>query len=355
MTTEHFTVFRDPLRYAGWPANYGMWAWDDEIVLLFTAGYPDPAGGFHARDRSRPLTTMQARSLDGGETWSVTEAPLEGAVGLGTYEHQDPDVNASIGLPEFKSPDGLRFDSPGFAAMCGRTGLRAGTRSWFYVTEDRCKTWQGPFELPMFGQLGIAARTDWLIDGPQSATLLLTATKPDGDEGRVFAARTEDGGASFEFLSWINESPERYEIMPASVRLDDGTVITAVRCQGSKHRNNWIDVYKSSDDCRSWNHLSRAVDDTGDGGNPASLNLLADGRLLLVYGSRKPPFSICATVSEDGGATWSTPRVLRDDGGNHDIGYPRTVVRADGKAVTSYYFNDSSDGERYIAATVFKP
>ncbi len=354
MDAQHFTVFRDPARYAGWPANYGMWAWGGEIVLLFTVGYPDPAGGFHARDRSRPLTTMQARSLDGGENWSVSEASLEGGVGLGTYEHHDPEVNASLELPEFRQPTDLRFDSPDFAVMCGRTGLKAGTRSWFYTSEDRCRTWQGPFELPMFGQLGVAARTDWLIDGPQSATLLLTATKPDGDEGRVFAVRTEDGGASFEFLSWIDEAPVRYQIMPASVQLDESTVATAVRCQGSEHRDNWIDVFRSSDNCGSWEHLSRAVADTGDGGNPASINLLDDGRLLLVYGSRKPPFGIYATVSEDGGGTWSAPSALRSDGGNHDIGYPRTVIRSDGKAVAAYYFNDAPEGERYIGATVFE-
>ena len=30
---QHVTVYRDPNRYAGWPANYGMWAWGDEGEL----------------------------------------------------------------------------------------------------------------------------------------------------------------------------------------------------------------------------------------------------------------------------------------------------------------------------------
>jgi len=46
---------------------------------------------------------------------------------------------------------------------------------------------------------------------------------------------------------------------------------------------------------------------------------------------------------------------LRKDGGTWDLGYTRTVQRPDGKLVTVYYFNDSKDSERYIAATIWDP
>ena len=78
--------------------------------------------------------------------------------------------------------------------MCGRTGLKAGARSWFYTSTDRCRSWQGPFSLPMFGFTGIAARTDYLVSGPSTCTLFLTAAKANGEEGRIFCARTTDGG-----------------------------------------------------------------------------------------------------------------------------------------------------------------
>ena len=47
---EHATVYREPGRYAGWPANYGMWIWGDELVLTFILGYHQTDGAFHARD-----------------------------------------------------------------------------------------------------------------------------------------------------------------------------------------------------------------------------------------------------------------------------------------------------------------
>jgi hypothetical protein len=47
--------------------------------------------------------------------------------------------------------------------------------------------------------------------------------------------------------------------------------------------------------------------------------------------------------------------ILRENAGNHDIGYSRVVERADGNLVAVYYHNDVADGERYIAATVWNP
>ena len=38
-----------------------------------------------------------------------------------------------------------------------------------------------------------------------------------------------------------------------------------------------------------------------------------------------------------------------------EIGYPRTVQRPDGKLVTVYYFTDSKESLRYIAATIWDP
>ena len=33
---QHVNIYRKKDRYAGWPANYGMWSWGDEIVLGWT-------------------------------------------------------------------------------------------------------------------------------------------------------------------------------------------------------------------------------------------------------------------------------------------------------------------------------
>lgn len=365
MNAQHVTIYREAGRYGGWPANYGIWSWGDEIVVGFTVGYVKSDAGFHARDRERPFVGMQARSLDGGETWEAQATPCRtpGDRGLSADEHVRHDLGVGqvldVADAPVDCPGGVTFTHPDFALMCARSGLRAGARSWFYVSQDRCRMWEGPFRLPLFGQTGIAARTDYLVDGADACTLFLTASKPDGEEGRVFCARTTDGGKGFGFVSWIGPEPEGFAIMPASVRLPDGRILVAIRCREGKRdlktERNWIDLYASDDAGATWATVNRPVPDTGRGGNPPAMIRLRDGRVCLTYGYRDAPFEMCARLSEDSGATWGREVVLREDGGNHDVGYPRTVQRADGRVVTVYYFNDHADGERYIAATIWEP
>lgn len=94
--------------------------------------------------------------------------------------------------------------------------------------------------------------------------------------------------------------------------------------------------------------------DTGRG-NPPSLTKLKDGRLALAYGFRAQPYGIRAKLSSDNGETWTDDIILRKDGGNWDLGYPRTVQRPDGKLVTVYYYNNVANAERFIGATIWDP
>ena len=354
---DHVDIFKEPGRYGGWPANYGMWCWGQEIVLCFIAGFMDPNGGFHARDKSRPWTTMQSRSVDGGMTWDVVKAPLKSPDDKALSADEHATANLEIvtfdagSLPPPVEP--VDFEHKDFAMMCARTGLHTGAVSWFYYSYDRCQTWLGPHGLPDFGAPGISARTDIIPQSSNEALFFLTAAKSDGNEGRVFCARTNDGGQSFEFVSWIGPEPPGYAIIPSTVQLDESSLLTAVRHRGGERC--WINAYTSDDLGVTWSYLNTPADNTGAGGNPPALIHLRDGRLCLVYGYRDWPYGMRCRISEDGGKTWLDEKILRDDGGNHDVGYPRAIERSDGKVVSAYYHNDEPDTERYIAATIFDP
>ncbi|SVB91747.1 uncharacterized protein METZ01_LOCUS244601 [marine metagenome] len=360
---EHEVVYRSDGQYAGWPANYGMWSWQDEVVTGFTLGFHDNEGGFHSRDTKRPFVSMQSRSLDGGKTWETAEAPLlaPGDIAISAGEHMAHACPAPISEalnPPVQIPAKGDFSNPDFAMLCARSGLTKGAESWFYTSTDRCRSWNGPYTMPMFGQLGVAARTDYLTYGrmkPRRATLLLTSTKPDGKEGRVFCARTEDGGMSFKFISWLRASPPGFDIMPSSIELEPGHIICAIRSRDSSGTRNWIDLMRSVNDGLEWNYESTPVSNTGTGGNPPAMIRLSDGRICLIYGYRDVPSGIRAVLSKDNGHSWGKPIVLRNDGGNHDLGYPRVIQRTDGCLVIIYYYNDSPSEDRYIAATIWKP
>lgn len=344
---RHVVVYREAGRFGGWPANGGIWSWGDEILVGFRRGHMDLGGGFHAVDRTRSSEWVQSRSHDGGETWQMEEPgfsePVPGA-------HQ---LHAT-GLP---AP--MDFDRPGFALKLSHLGLRAGARSYFHFSYDRGRTWEGPYPFPNLELPGIASRTDFLPLSDDSRLFFMTAAKTDGAEGHAFCSRTSDGGRTFEFVSWIGPEPHGWTIMPASLRLPNGRILVALRTRDgnpdSKLAKHWIDLYASDDEGASWHHVGVPAAETGVGGNPPTLTALHDGRLVITYGYRKAPFGMRAVVSSDQGQTWGDEIVLREDGGNHDIGYPRTVLRPDGTLVTIYYYNDAADSERYIAATLWKP
>lgn len=344
---DEVTVYREEGRFAGWPANHGIWSWGDEILVGFEIGYfREAESGEHAIDYDRPANHVLARSLDGGHTWAIESPPgLKPPAGVAVAGVPVEEG----GRPLVDCPGGIDFTTPGFVLTARMTSIHDG-ESRYYYSVDKGKSWEGPCRLPNFGQPGIAARTDYLIDGPQELTMLLTAAKSNRREGRVICVRTRDGAKSWEFLSYVGPEPEGddYSIMPSTVRLSDSKLLTTVR-----HRR-FIDSYVSENNGDSWQHLGVVVPDTGRG-NPPALIRLRDGRLVLTYGYRAEPFGIRARISEDEGKSWGDDIILRSDGGNWDLGYTRTVERPDGKLVTVYYYNDHPDEERYIGATIWDP
>jgi hypothetical protein len=348
---KNASVYSVAGRYGGWPANHGIWSWNNEIVVGFSAAYFQWMGpDRHPYDRSRPEEPYLGRTLDGGETWRIEPAtalvPPEGM-----YTASGPGGKAG----DLAEP--IDFTNPGFCMALRMTEGQKG-RSWFFYSYDRGKTWKGPVNFPMLGQTSIMARTDYIVNGKRDAMVFLTAAKAGGGEGRPFLARTTDGGLSWKFVAWIAPDPGAgFSIMPSSVRLSKTEIVTTVRHEDSLRKGpNWIDAYVTRDNGESWQYLSRPVPDTGDkSGNPPSLIRLHDGRLAITYGHRSPPFEIRARLSGDGGKTWSPDIVLRKDAGAWDIGYTRTVQRPDGKIVTAYYWATAPQKERTIEVTIWDP
>lgn len=331
-------VFSEPQRYGGWPANHGIWSWGDEVVVGLTAAWFKSSKTDHSVDRSRPFAKMQARSFDGGETWTI-EKPL--------------DVNPEAGpakTTRLEQP--LDFTAPGFALMFDFGHLHTGP-SYFYASTNRCQTWQGPYALDVPGVDKIAARTDYLVLGQRHCLMLASAAKASGREGQPFCAETTDGGLSWHLLSKIGSEPAGYCIMPSTVQLPGGQLYTTIRHWDPKLLGS-IDAYASDDGGRHWQFLGEAAPHIG-GGNPPSLVKLRDGRLCLTYGYRSKPYGIRARLSEDQGSSWGPEIILRDDAPGGDLGYPRSIERTDGQVLTVYYYNGPRDQDRRIEATIWQP
>jgi hypothetical protein len=346
---QRVKVYSEPGRFAGWPANHGIWSWGDEILVGFSRGYDKDNGADYHIDSDRPEDFLLARSKNGGATWTI-ELPNPPAAMVGTRGMRHGTMPPGI-AEERPSPlrEAIDFTHPHFALAVHMQDHQKGA-SCFYFSDDRGNNWRGPFGLPLFGQRGVMGRTDYIVEGRRTCLLLLTATKSDGTEGRPFAARTTDGGLTWQFLAFVGPEPWGYAVMPSTVRVSATDLVTTVRCRDFPRR--WIDAYRSHDNGRSWAYLATPAPDIGQG-NPPCLVRLADDRLSLTYGYRNAPFEIHARLSSDQGKIWTDPFILRGNGGSQDIGYPRSVVRSDGRVVTVYAFHDRAGSLREIEAAIW--
>ena len=226
---EHHTVYYEKGRFGGWPANHGIWIWGNEILVGLSKGYYKDLGpDRHPVDREATELHVLARSLDGGETWKITDPGLKGDLipeegFLHGVERTD------VPVPPLKeSPGGVRFSHPDFAMTLRTDSLHAGIGRYWY-SYDRGHDWEGPFRLPDFGFPGTAFRTDYIVEGEQQCTAFTTVAKADDREGRCVCVRTVDGGKTWNLVGIIGPEPTGFTIMPSSVKLDEDSYYVAVR------------------------------------------------------------------------------------------------------------------------------
>lgn len=352
---KHVKAFYEEGKYGGWPANWGVWNWGDEILVGFTrADHMERKG--HTFDVNTAFAKF-ARSKDGGLTWSVEDG-YEHGITEATFEHNLGDRS----VPAKKLDQPIDFTHKDFALTLRARHLLDGPSS-FYYSYDRGKTWKGAYKLdvdfPGENISGVVTRTDYIVDGPKQLTAFLTVGFRKGETNwrQVACVRTSDGGLSWQHLAWIGPG-EINSIMPSSLRLGPSRLLTAIR----RTKPPEMVLFLSEDDGRTWTQLKDPVT-VDSNGNPPALLKLQDGRLCIIYGIRQEQtmadgIGMYAAYSGDEGKTWSEPVLLRGhDGAVWDIGYPRAVQRPDGKIVALYYYNNADQGDvyRYIAATIFEP
>ncbi len=353
---RHIEVFYEEGRFAGWPANNGVWNWGDEILVGFVEADHLTTDGFHTYDRES-ARNRYARSLDGGETWVIEDAYELGQTGW-AYDNSLPDEKAEDPVSMVEPIED--FTNPDFMMTWMRYNYHDGP-SIFYYSNNRGHQWQGPYKFPNLDTHGIGTRTDYLVNGPQEMSAFHNAAKENEMEGRVLHARKTDGGLTWERVSWLGPEPDGFEIMPSTVQLSDSELLTVLRVRETDPVRDYVKAYRSHDNGKTWEVSRAPVNDTGHYGAPPHMIQLDNGRLAVTYAYRSMYGSrIALRFSSDNGESWGHEVPVRyGDGANADVGYPRMVQREDGNLVIIYYWNhdlrENKTPYRYIAASIVDP
>lgn len=318
-----------PDKYHGWPTLARRA--NGEFLLVCSGGREGHVCPF---GRVELMT-----SRDGGATWTWPRVLLDSAIDdrdAGVLETPKGTLFVSTFtslayepiLERLKTSDPAAFAR--WNAVHERTTpqrRRADLGTWIIRSTDGGATWSARSPVPINSPHGPIALSDGRL--LYAGKALWTADERNG------VAESIDDGATWRWLADIPTRPgdkarEYHELH--AVEASPGQVVVHVRNHNAANEGETLQS-ESEDGGRTWTTLHPI----GVWGLPSHLLRLADGRLLMTYGYRWPPFGNQARLSNDAGRTWSEPITLSDDGPGVDLGYPSTVQLDDASLVTVWY------------------
>ena len=271
------------------------------------------------------------RSSDGGESWSFPRVVMDGPI-----DDRDAGVletaQGSILITNFTS---LAYES--YMNGKGQSWLRAHQRvgseerrsalgNWMIRSVDGGLTFSARYRVPVNSPHGPVQ----LRDG----RLLYAGKALWTKNEKIGVCESRDDGLSWQWLADIPSRKEdnhrEYHELHA-VEAGD-RLIVQIRNHNSVNTGETLQC-ESLNGGKSWSEPYSI----GVWGLPSHLLRLRDGRLLMSYGYRRKPFGNQVRISENEGKRWSPPITISSDGQGHDLGYPSTVERDDGKLVTVWY------------------
>ena len=284
---------------------------------------------FH-HDTGQTITT---RSKDGGITWSDPKVVVPwtkntGSWDCGVCELEDGTLMINFNFCGFFKR-GIKAEQPSWAARpvtkeWGDWTWVFKTRGWLGTqvikSKDGGDTWSEPIPVNVrpLKHGGVRSGCWQLPDGGILMGLYgrIRGYEEEGENESTRSAlmRSDDEGENWEYYSTLGYDPASiidYE-EPALLRLSDGRLICFMRTHvnPSSDAKNMAMVI-SEDDGFSWSSPKW----TNIWGYPADLITLQDGRYLMVYGYRRPPYGTRGVISEDG-INWDVKNefIIREGG-----------------------------------------
>jgi hypothetical protein len=335
---NHRTLYQHPDHYCAWPALVRTGNGDLLLAFCRTDHHMAPDGA---------IVTM--RSRDNGVTWTdpvvAYATPIDDRE-CGLTILPDGRIVMHIWSTFWKAENYtcLPFEAyppeiiSAWVEHVNRPAYRAEAHwhgGWVVVSHDHGQTWSAPVRGPDSVHGGIAL---------QNGTLLTATYREDGGHIGLYAA-AQPAGPWRKLAAVRCPTPETHRFgEPHLTQLASGRIILMIRYTARAYDDRRPDLHLweswSDDNGLTWAPSCR----TPLLGFPPHLTVLQDGRALCTYGYRRAPFGERAALSRDG-VTWDAAReiILRDDNGNHDLGYPASIEVSPGEILSVYYQKPAFD------------
>ena len=349
-------IYRDDQFYSSFPSIVRRR--DGELLVAFRRAPNRKLLGEKSNSHTDANSQLVlVRSRDDGKSWSP-EPELIYAHPFGGS--QDPCmIQLRDGTIVCASYGWLRL-TPAFTAQLTNT-MRHGEYAFLggYVlnSKDGGHSWRGPFLPPpiadgpdrdAFNQPVHAFNRGAMCEGRDRRLYWAVAANPSLKPRRTetHLLISSDRGETWSYSCPIATDPKITFNETSLYETPKGDLVAFLR---TANFDDHTVVARSTDGGKNF----KAWEDAGWQGHPHYALRLPDQRVLLIYGYRHPPFGIRARVLDAECTNFRTAEeiILRDDGGNGDLGYPWATMISRNRALVVYYFNQA-DGPRHIAGTV---
>jgi hypothetical protein len=333
---------------------------DGTLLVAFRRAPERKALGEKGTSHTDPNSYLvSVRSTDNGRTWAP-EPKLMWAHPFGGS--QDPCML-------LLSDSSILCASYGWALLNSEAAAKVNTTlkhgnfvflgGYMIKSRDGGESWQGPIIPPHcpgevsidpFGAPVPAYNRGALCEGRDGKLFWVVASnnKATPRNSQIHLFISDDKGETWSYSCPVAQDDKVSFNETSIYQTPSGDLVAFIR---TANFDDHTVVARSKDNGKSFGKW----EDAGFQGHPHYALRLPDKSVLLVYGYRHAPYGIRARVLDPECTNpASAPEiVLRDDGGNGDLGYPWATMISDKEALVVYYIN-LANGTRHIAGTILQ-
>lgn len=356
-------IYSDSLYYSTFPSVVKKK--NGEILVAFRRAPDRRMLGEQHLTHTDPNSYLVSVTSKDGEDWSARPKlmyahPYGGSQDPCMIHLRDGTMLCTSYAWAFQTAEGRStFPNRETALFTGVRDLEATFIGGFLLrSDDQGDTWDEYTELPaispqvgtgVFGQPLSIYNRGAMLEARDGNLYWVVAVIDDIQTGKTsnHLVRSQDKGETWEYMSEVAKDDSVYFNEASLYETPKGDLVAFIR---SEVFNEMAVIARSTDGGRSFKWESMGFE-----GRPLNALGLPDGRVLLTYGYRSKPYGIRARIlnAECTDLETAPEIILRDDGGNSDIGYSWPVHLEGNRFLVTYYFN-VNNGVRHIAGTILE-